>query len=195
MQNQNRPIIILSSLVALLFVTVLYLLYPKNVPRLPPLVEEKILGIQINTCCSCPTPISPSQIGTDGWVLYEKGKNYAEFLPEECTRVDCQPCPPLENETFKCVDKNSLDCTNEPELSFECSDGYQNWAGESCPGWSGRVYCQDPRPEVCTMECIQNPPYLCGSNGKSYCSVCQACSNKNVGWYETKTIPCGEVNY
>lgn len=192
MNQPNRLIIILSFLVAVLFVTVLYLLYIINIPKLFPPVYKKVLGIQINTCCSCPTPISSSQVDTDGWVLYEKGKNYSEFLPEECDRVDCLPCPPLEDETFKCVEKNSLDCTNEPELSFECSDGYQNWAGQNCPGWSEKTYCQDPRPEMCTLECIQNPPYICGSNDKSFCSVCQACSDKNIDWYETKATPCGE---
>lgn len=52
--------------------------------------------------------------------------------------------------------------------------------------------CQDPRPVVCTMECIQNPPYICGSDGNSYCSVCQACANQNVAWYEMKSSACGE---
>lgn len=55
-----------------------------------------------------------------------------------------------------------------------------------------QINCKDPRPEVCTMECIQNPPYICGSDGKSYCTICQACSNKNVAWYEMKNSPCEE---
>jgi hypothetical protein len=55
-----------------------------------------------------------------------------------------------------------------------------------------KVDCKNPRPEACTMECIQNPPYICGSDGKSYCTVCQACSNKDVVWYEMKASACGE---
>ena len=55
-----------------------------------------------------------------------------------------------------------------------------------------KIDCKDPRPEVCTLECIQNPPYICGSDGKSYCTVCQACSNKNVAWYEMKASACEE---
>ncbi len=55
-----------------------------------------------------------------------------------------------------------------------------------------KIDCKDPRPEVCTMECIQNPPYICGSDGRSYCTVCQACANKSVAWYEMKTSACGE---
>lgn len=97
--------------------------------------------------------------------------------------------------TAKCVEKSSLNCTNEVELSYECTDEYQNWARANCPGWEERVYCNDPRPEVCTMECIQNPPYICGSDGRSHCSICQACSDRNIAWYEIKTSPCGEGQF
>lgn len=55
----------------------------------------------------------------------------------------------------------------------------------------GKTFCKDPRPEVCTMECIINPPYICGSDGKSYCSECQACANPEVEWYMIQDIPCG----
>ncbi|TSC54185.1 MAG: hypothetical protein LiPW16_113 [Microgenomates group bacterium LiPW_16] len=53
-----------------------------------------------------------------------------------------------------------------------------------------KVFCKEPRPEVCTMECIQNPPYICGSDGKSYCSTCQACSNSEVEWYVIQDELC-----
>ena len=55
---------------------------------------------------------------------------------------------------------------------------------------SSKINCEDPRPEVCTMECIVNPPYICGSDNKSSCSTCQACSNKDVLWYEIKETVC-----
>ncbi|MBI3955550.1 hypothetical protein HY338_03830, partial [Candidatus Gottesmanbacteria bacterium] len=35
-----------------------------------------------------------------------------------------------------------------------------------------------------------NPPYLCGSNGKSYCTTCQACADSEVDWYLTQDNPC-----
>lgn len=54
-----------------------------------------------------------------------------------------------------------------------------------------KVFCTNPRPEVCTLECTANPPYLCGSDGKSYCSACQACSNVQVEWHVTRQEPCG----
>jgi hypothetical protein len=53
-----------------------------------------------------------------------------------------------------------------------------------------KVFCEDPRPEVCTMECIVKPPFICGSDGKSYCSECQACSNPKVEWYVMQDEPC-----
>lgn len=125
-------------------------------PTSTPAAENEVFGIQVNTCCSCPTKVNKSMIGTNGWVVYEKSKNYSQYLPEECNLVDCQPCPPLEEEN------------------------------------QDKINCKNPRPQVCTMECIQNPPYICGSDGKSYCSVCQACSNKDVAWYEMKNSPCEE---
>ena len=42
------------------------------------------------------------------------------------------------------------------------------------------------------MECLTNPPYLCGSDGKSYCTVCQACSNPEVEWYISQDLPCAQ---
>jgi hypothetical protein len=55
-----------------------------------------------------------------------------------------------------------------------------------------KINCVSPRPEVCTEECIVNPPFICGSDGKSYCTTCQACANKNVEWYEMKDTSCGK---
>ena len=102
----------------------------------------------------------------------------------------------LKEEAFICVDKESLNCAEEIELSFQCTDKYQGWARENCPGWketpSGeKVLCEDPRPQVCTMLCISNPPYICGSDGKSYCSECQACANPKVEWYKVQDESCG----
>jgi len=125
---------------------------PISTPNL--ITEGEILALQITTCCSCPAKIPRSLIGTDGWVIYEKGKDYSDLLPAICKTPNigvCAPCPPLEEDN-----QGKIDCTN-------------------------------PRPEVCTLECTDN---ICGSDGKRYCSPCQACSNAKVNWYEIKTSVC-----
>jgi hypothetical protein len=52
--------------------------------------------------------------------------------------------------------------------------------------------CTNSRSQVCPMDCIQGPPYICGSDDKSYCNTCVACSNENVTWYKMSTTPCGQ---
>lgn len=113
-----------------------------------------------------------------------------EFVYKRLSNYQPFPTPSIE-----CVEKNSLNCADEPELSYECTEEYQSWARAHCPDWQELVYCNDPRPEVCTMECIENPPYICGSNGENYCSTCQACSNKSVIWYEIKSSSCREGQF
>lgn len=59
--------------------------------------NDQTLGIQINTCCSCPTKVRKSLIGTDGWVIYEKDRDYSGLRPTDyCKKAICAPCPPLE---------------------------------------------------------------------------------------------------
>ena len=57
--------------------------------------EEKVLGIQPTFCCFCPTKISASLIGQDGWMLYERGKDYSSFETQNCKNIQCASCPPL----------------------------------------------------------------------------------------------------
>lgn len=143
------------------------------------------------------SPISASELST-GWYWGSKDQKKpntpAAWTYKEAGRSSCWHAPNVSciDSSMKCVDKKSLNCTNEPELSFECTTEYQNWARANCPGWEEKVDCTNPRPEVCTMECAVPPPYICGSDGKSYCSSCQACSNKNIDWYVIRSTSCDE---
>lgn len=69
-----------------------------------PITENEVLGFQITSCCSCPTKVPTSLIGTDGWVIYERSKDYSDVLPAICKAPNigvCAPCPPLEDENDK----------------------------------------------------------------------------------------------
>lgn len=72
--------------------------------------------------------------------------------------------------------------TGEAEINWRCTGLIPS--GE-------RTFCEEPRPQLCTMECIVNPPYICGSDVESYCSECQACANSEVEWYVMQDEPCG----
>lgn len=45
------------------------------------------------------------------------------------------------------------------------------------------VPCEEPRPEVCTMEYLP----VCGSDNATYGNRCEACSNEEVDWYVNGT--------
>jgi hypothetical protein len=93
--------------------------------------------------------------------------------------------------------------TNKRVLDIEVREGAQPYidqilstfkfvdqSNQITPTQGQRVNCPATRAHVCPMLCIQPPPYICGSNGKSYCSDCQACNNPGVTWYVTQDTPC-----
>lgn len=80
------------------------------------------------------------------------------------------------------ADKEMLSVYNQILSTFKFTDYNQT-----------KINCTNPRPQVCSMLCIQPPPYICGSDGKSYCSTCQACGNPNIAWYQMSTTPCGGI--
>jgi len=53
---------------------------------------DYVIGIQTGTCCACPKKILRSQIGTNGWVAYERGADYSTLRPGNCQYVSCAPC-------------------------------------------------------------------------------------------------------
>lgn len=79
----------------------------------------------------------------------------------------------------------------EPIQTFRVEVVVQPEEGRKDGGGAEKVLCEESRPQVCTMECIVNPPYICGSDGESYCSACQACANSEVEWYVMQDEPCG----
>jgi hypothetical protein len=58
--------------------------------------EQKVIGIQSTLCCPCPTKVSASLIGQDGWMVYEQGKDYSGFRPQNCQNAQCKPCSLLD---------------------------------------------------------------------------------------------------
>lgn len=116
---------------------------------------------------------------------------------------------PIENETMTFIDeKSSNQLTPSPTTlienpestdSSEIIDLGSTGTPSSIPNnqeqesSADRFACPLPKPEVCTMECIVNPPFICGSNGKSYCNNCIACSDPEVDWYVVQTEPCSDL--
>ena len=73
-------------------------------------------------------------------------------LSKELAKYQIQPTampsatPTTEQE---CVEKESLNCANEPELSYECTTEYQDWAVTNCPGWEEEQFCGGITGRVC----------------------------------------------
>jgi len=76
----KKPLVLIMSFLLIITVAIAGLFYfqTKNFPvrlsqlQVPvqptptPIAKNEVLGIQTNTCCSCPTKVSPSIIGTNG---------------------------------------------------------------------------------------------------------------------------------
>ncbi len=59
---------------------------------------------------------------------------------------------------------------------------------------NNQQYCSSVRPDFCTEECLANPPFICGSDGKSYCTTCKACANLEVDWYVIQDGLCDNLS-
>lgn len=119
------------------------------------LSRDEVLGIQINTCCSCPTKISKSLIGKDGWVLYERGKNYSSLLPKICEGADCAPCPQPQLEESSAKVK-------------ECYAKTQCEGAMPCMANPAAVFCACMGGELETRENDQGQYGVCNIDGKEY---------------------------
>ncbi|MDP3093891.1 MAG: hypothetical protein Q8N16_03965 [bacterium] len=100
--------------------------------------EDSVIGIQTSVCCSCPKRISISQIGKDGWIIYENGKDYTNLLPASCLGVQCQPCEPID--LYVCPETGWVDCMpGGPNVGvkYECTSEAINWYKANCPNFKG----------------------------------------------------------
>lgn len=90
-----------------------------------------------------------------------------------------------------------LQPTHQPEISTKSGEEVGNMVEGSEESAAGtreeRLLCESTRPQVCTQECIVGPPFICGSDGISYCSPCQACANPQVEWYLIQDEPCPDI--
>lgn len=103
--------------------------------------SQLVSGIQLTQCCSCPAMIDASQIGKDGWVAYEKGKNYSAMRPKVCSSPNigaCKPCPSLESAIFTCPSTQWIDCMPGTDIvNYQCAENYLSWAKANCSGFKG----------------------------------------------------------
>jgi len=109
----------------------------------PTLLPTPVLGIRLTQCCSCPTMIDASQIGKNGWVAYEQGKDYTSQLPKSCSLPNigaCAPCPPLETKSYTCPPSGWADCMPSPNSREKCTEEEMNWYKANCPDFKGGAY-------------------------------------------------------
>jgi len=92
------------------------------------------------------TPILISVLIALGFLGYLGYKNY---WPKSQNPVSSPTPSATPTATAKCVEKSSLNCTEIAELTFECTEEYQNWARANCPGWKEGQFCGGIAGVVC----------------------------------------------
>ncbi|KKR03084.1 MAG: hypothetical protein UU25_C0007G0003 [Microgenomates group bacterium GW2011_GWB1_40_9] len=118
------------------------------------------------------------------------------------------------NETNTCVEKKSLNCADEIELSYECTEEYTKWAQINCPDWTPEEqFCggiaanlpenQCPEGYSCQLEgdypdaggkCKKTDTspntFICPVNGWVTCmpmlseEAKQGCTSEAIAWYK-----------
>jgi len=122
----------------------------ESVANCPADCNDCVIGFKANECCGCPKKISRSLVGTNGWVAYEKGKDYSAFPKKEnCAGIACSPCEDI-NTIYQ---NNCALCGNGTCEIGETADN----CTKDCAGESGKitVVCApggDCRTRICYIE-------------------------------------------
>jgi Pacifastin inhibitor (LCMII) len=91
--------------------------------------SQQVLGIQLTQCCSCPTMIDAFQIGTNGWVAYDQGKDYTAQRPKACSLPNIGACAPCYN----------LDCQYKG-VTYKDGETFRDICN-TCSCESGEIMC------------------------------------------------------
>lgn len=87
--------------------------------------SDCVIGIRIDSCCSCPSAYPKSQLEDDkNIVIYEYGKDYSSLITsdEDCRKLACEPCLSPSDADIKCVNNK---CKMTQEISkCESIGGY-----------------------------------------------------------------------
>ncbi|HOI97116.1 MAG TPA: hypothetical protein PLA19_01270 [Candidatus Pacearchaeota archaeon] len=148
-----------------------------------------VIGFKANECCGCPQKISRSLVGTNGWVAYEKGKDYSAFPKKEnCAGISCSPCGEVNAisqnncalcgngtcETGETAATCPADCVAAENKT--CADlcKFKGYTASRCNMWSTGIMNTDPNAGCragelnlgWTSDCT---PTLGGTGGRACC--------------------------
>ena len=118
--------------------------------------HNSVIGIDLNKCCPCPSKVSTTQIGQNGWVEYEPGKDYSQEIKAVCTDVMCKPCQLIEDTTSPASQCQSAggtwltehnECENISQASCQTFGGTYTECGSACR--------HIPDAQECIQVCVQ----------------------------------------
>ena len=166
----------------------------ESVANCPADCNDCVIGFKASECCGCPKKISRSLVGTDGWVAYEKGKDYSAFPKKEnCAGIACSPCEDINTiyqnncalcgnstcETGETATTCPADCVATENKT--CSDlcKFKGYTASRCNMWSTGAMNTDPNAGCragelnlgWTSDCA---PALGGTGGRACCCETKA---------------------
>ncbi len=166
----------------------------ESVANCPADCNDCVIGFKANECCGCPKKISRSLVGTNGWVAYEKGKDYNAFPKKEnCVGIACSPCEDINTiyqnnctlcgngtcESGETATTCPADCVATENKT--CSDlcKFKGYTASRCNMWSTGTMNTDPNAGCragelnlgWTSDCA---PALGGTGGRACCCETKA---------------------